>query len=212
MFPLRKLTSLLLFLQASPPHDSSPFISLECTAQKTLMHTAHTLGPAKWIQHLPVGLLCTIAKKDSPNVRPLFVVCSPWMQASTMQCTQRRIYQGFYNIVCLTTHKHAARRVAQSKQAARSDTQRPLALLKRPTLGPAPGSHTATFKASTLPGVCQRRADMHKVHAERWGCVMNSSGGYEADKVSVSRNYVGKCWQKRRVSVGKGNTAVSVVL
>lgn len=53
---------------------------------------------------------------------------------------------------------------------------------------------------------------MHKVHGERWGCVMNSSGGYEADKVSVSCNYVGKCWQKRRVSVGKGNTPVSVVL
>lgn len=129
-----------------------------------------------------------------------------------MQCTQRRIYQGFYNIVCLTTHKHAARRLAQSKQAARSDTQRPLALLKRPALGPTPGSHTAAFKASTLPGLCQRRADMHQVHGERRGCVMNSSGGYEADKVSVSCNYVGKCWSKRRASAGKGNPPVSVVL
>lgn len=105
---------------------------------------------------------CVCLTKCASSVCSLFS-----LDARELQCSEfsGRIYQAFNNIVCLTTHKHTARKVAQSKQAACSDTQRPLALLKRPTLGPRPGSHTAPFKASPLPGVCQRRADMHKVLA-----------------------------------------------
>lgn len=160
MFPLRKLTSLLPSLppsfQGCPPHHCSPFISLKRTAQKTLMHTAHTLSPAKWMQRPRVRLPYTIAQRETPSCVFCLSFCAPWMRAYTTQRTQGCICQVFYNIVCLTTHKHTARRLAQSKQAARSDTQRPLALLKRATLGPPPGSHTAPLGASTLPGVRQR--------------------------------------------------------
>lgn len=45
-------------------------------------------------------------------------------------------------------------------------------------LGLTPGSHTTLLKTSTLSGVCQRHADMHKVSREQSGYVIISSDGY----------------------------------
>ena len=98
----------------------------------------------------------------------------PWSSLCThvhIQYTHRHIYQGFYNTVCLTTHKHTAGRVAQSKHSAYRHTHRPLALLKRPTLGSNPASNTTRLSTATLPGVC---------HADMYIMCSESSGSHEA--------------------------------
>lgn len=170
MFPLPKFTSLQLSLQPNPSLPSKahhPSARSACT--KTLMHTIlwNTLSLTRWILTPPCPTF--LHKRKTFLCISTSILCLSYFSLDAtdyIQYTHWHIYQGFYNIACLTMHKHAAGRVAQSKHRAYSETHRPLALLKRLTLGPTPGSHTAPFKASILPGVCQRHADMSEVCSE----------------------------------------------